>query len=94
MPGSVSSPAGVAAGPLSGSWNGICVYEFSCPNSHAAVPFMVVALVVALTLGEKPLAGRTTEPAQMRPEKRLFAFSILYLFALFGAVVADRWLLP
>jgi protoheme IX farnesyltransferase len=28
----------------------------------------------------------------MGPEKRLFAFSILYLFALFTALVADRWL--
>ena len=27
----------------------------------------------------------------MKPEKRLFAFSILYLFALFAALVADRW---
>ena len=29
----------------------------------------------------------------MRAEKRLFGFSILYLFALFGALVADRFLL-
>ena len=29
----------------------------------------------------------------MKPEKRLFAFSILYLFAIFGALVADRWLI-
>ena len=28
----------------------------------------------------------------MRPEKRLFAYSIAYLFVLFGAVVVDRWL--
>ncbi|TMM48955.1 heme o synthase [Qipengyuania marisflavi] len=28
----------------------------------------------------------------MKPEKRLFAFSILYLFALFGVLVADRLL--
>jgi len=28
----------------------------------------------------------------MRPEKQLFAWSILYLFALFGVLVADRWL--
>lgn len=28
----------------------------------------------------------------MKPEKRLFAFSISYLFILFGAVAADRWL--
>jgi protoheme IX farnesyltransferase len=30
----------------------------------------------------------------MQPEKRLFGFSIVYLFALFTALVADRWLLP
>jgi protoheme IX farnesyltransferase len=34
---------------------------------------------------------RETDPARMGPEKRLFKFSILYLFILFGAVVADRW---
>jgi protoheme IX farnesyltransferase len=28
----------------------------------------------------------------MVPEKRLFGYSVLYLFALFGALVADRWL--
>jgi protoheme IX farnesyltransferase len=38
------------------------------------------------------LANRATEPAQMRAEKRLFGFSVLYLFALFGALVADRFL--
>ena len=32
--------------------------------------------------------SRASEPAEMKPEKRLFAFSILYLFALFGALVA------
>lgn len=37
---------------------------------------------------------RETDPARMTPEKRLFKYSILYLFVLFGAVVADRWLLP
>lgn len=29
---------------------------------------------------------------RMQPEKTLFAYSILYLFLLFGALVADRWL--
>jgi protoheme IX farnesyltransferase len=27
----------------------------------------------------------------MKPERRLFKFSILYLFLMFGAVIADRW---
>ena len=37
-------------------------------------------------------ARRPAEGDAMRPEKRLFAFSIVYLFLLFGALVADRWL--
>jgi protoheme IX farnesyltransferase len=28
----------------------------------------------------------------MTAEKRLFGFSVLYLFALFAALVADRWM--
>lgn len=39
------------------------------------------------------LRRRETDPSRMQPEKRLFKYSILYLFLLFGAVVADRWLL-
>ena len=34
--------------------------------------------------------NRAEEPSGMKPERRLFAFSILYLFALFAALVADR----
>lgn len=34
---------------------------------------------------------RESDPARMGPERRLFAFSILYLFLLYGAVVVDRW---
>ncbi len=37
--------------------------------------------------------NQATDPALMKPEKRLFAFSILYLFILFGALVADRLLI-
>ncbi len=36
---------------------------------------------------------RESDPARMQPERRLFKYSILYLFLLFGAVVVDRWLL-
>src|SRR3569623_303168 len=35
---------------------------------------------------------KTRESDTMRPEKRLFAYTIAYLFILFGAVVVDRWL--
>jgi heme o synthase len=44
-----------------------------------------------LVLSLRVLANRATDPAAMGPEKRLFAFSILYLFAIFGALVVDAW---
>jgi len=47
--------------------------------------FLVLAFAV--------LVNKATEPKSMRPEKRLFAFSILYLFGLFAALVADRWMI-
>jgi len=37
--------------------------------------------------------SKTSEPKDMTAEKRLFKFSILYLFALFAALVADRMVL-
>jgi protoheme IX farnesyltransferase len=54
----------------------------------ASVALNAVFLVLAALV----LANRATEPAGMAPEKRLFAYSIIYLFALFGALVADRWI--
>ena len=48
------------------------------------------AVFAAMTLAV--LHNRATEPAGMGPEKRLFGFSVLYLFALFAALVADRWI--
>jgi protoheme IX farnesyltransferase len=30
----------------------------------------------------------------MGPEKKLFGFSVLYLFALFAVLVADRFIAP
>jgi protoheme IX farnesyltransferase len=48
--------------------------------------------LVFVALSVPVLANRATEPAAMGPEKRLFGFSILYLFALFAALVADRML--
>lgn len=54
----------------------------------SALSIMFGALALQVGLRDQ------SDPAEMQAEKRLFAFSILYLFALFGAVVADRWLLP
>jgi protoheme IX farnesyltransferase len=55
----------------------------------------VVAVITSALFGlfAFQVATRTTRTEDaMRPEKRLFAYSILYLFILFGALVADRWL--
>ena len=54
-----------------------------------AIALNAIFLVLALAV----LANRATEPAKMKPEKRLFGFSILYLFILFAALVADRWII-
>jgi protoheme IX farnesyltransferase len=43
-------------------------------------------------LAGRVLANRSDDPAAMQPEKALFRYSILYLFSLFAALVADRWL--
>ena len=47
--------------------------------------FLVLALPVA--------ARRAEEGDRMKPEKRLFGYSVLYLFVLFAALVADSLLL-
>jgi len=47
--------------------------------------FLLLSLPVA--------ARRQVEGDRMKPEKRLFSFSVLYLFALFTALVADRMVL-
>jgi len=49
--------------------------------------------LVFLLLSFRVLANQATDPGAMKPEKQLFAFSILYLFAIFGALVADKVLL-
>jgi protoheme IX farnesyltransferase len=81
------------------------VFLYSLPMAAAAVAPWPLGLagplygVIAagLSAGFVALAGlvlanRATEPAQMRPEKRLFGYSVLYLFALFAALVVDRWI--
>jgi heme o synthase len=77
---------------------------YSLPMAAAAVAPWALGLTgaiygltaIALSLAFLMLALRVmrnpaTQPSGMQPEKRLFGFSIFYLFALFAAVVADRW---
>jgi len=59
------------------------VYGFS------STIFSAIFLLLALNV----FANKATEPKSMGPEKKLFGFSILYLFGLFAALVVDRWLI-
>lgn len=52
----------------------------------------IVLSLVFIALTVPVLTNKATEPKAMGPEKRLFAYSVIYLFALFTALVADRWL--
>ena len=45
-----------------------------------------IFLLLAIRVG----FSRETDQARMKPERRLFAFSILYLFMVFGLVVVDK----
>ncbi|MEG3181866.1 heme o synthase [Sphingomonas sp. LT1P40] len=49
----------------------------------------MTAIFVALVF--RVATRMATDGDKMKPEKRLFAYSIAYLFILFGAVAADRW---
>jgi hypothetical protein len=49
-----------------------------------------VFLLLSLRVG---LRTRAPEGDRMKPEKQLFGYSVIYLFALFAALVADHWLL-
>jgi protoheme IX farnesyltransferase len=64
---------------------GLTNWIYGAASAVLGLVFIAFAFAVSL--------NKATEPKQMGPEKRLFAFSILYLFALFTALVADRWLL-
>ena len=59
------------------------IYGLTAAGLGAA--FLVQALAVARNTAETP--------AGMAPEKRMFRFSLLYLFLLFAALVADHWVL-
>jgi len=58
---------------------------------YGVATLVLSGLFVALCL---PVAlRRSVEGDRMKPEKRLFGYSVLYLFALFTALVADRLIL-
>ncbi|MES2044709.1 MAG: heme o synthase [Pseudomonadota bacterium] len=67
------------------------------PLGYAGALYGVVATVLTLlfALMAAQVAFRTATPDgdAMLPEKRLFKYSVLYLFILFGVLVVDRWVL-
>jgi heme o synthase len=46
---------------------------------------------IFVVLAAAVFANKSEDVSGMKPERRLFAFSILYLFGLFAALVVDRW---
>ncbi len=81
------------------------IFLYSLPMAAAAVaPWllgltgMVYGLVASglslafVLLAGVVLANRAVDPKHMGPEKRLFGYSVVYLFALFAVLVADRWI--
>ena len=74
----------MAAAAIAPWWLGLAGRVYGATAAATSAVFLLLALRVALS--------RETDPAAMRPERRLFAWSILYLFILFGALVVDHQL--
>ena len=69
----------------------VAVAPWAIGGTGAVYGLMALALSLAFVGFAVPVGLRRAAPDDaMRPEKRLFGFSILYLFALFAALVADR----
>ena len=67
----------------------IAPWALSLTGAFYGVLALVLSIVFAI------LAARVgfrveSDPARMKPEKQLFAYSILYLFVIFAALVVDR----
>ena len=60
-------------------------------SSDLGVAAVVLNALFALFAAQVALRS-TVEGDRMLPEKRLFKYSIFYLFLMFAALVADRWL--
>ena len=72
----------------------VSLLPWAIGGTGAIYGLSALALSLAFLGLAMPVALRTSQPDDsMKPEKRLFAYSILYLFALFGALVADRLVL-
>ena len=70
----------------------LAIAPWAIGATSAFYGIVAIALSIAFLVFAWPVAQRRrlAEGDTMRPEKRLFAFSILYLFALFAALALDR----
>ncbi len=67
------------------------IAPFAIGATGAGYGATAITLSLAFTfLSFRVGVSKTEDPSAMRAEKDLFKFSIFYLFALFGALVADR----
>ncbi len=66
-------------------WLGYTGYVYGVAALLLTLAFVAFSLPVGLR--------QSSESDRMKPERHLFAFSIIYLFALFAALVADRWVI-
>lgn len=72
----------------------VAVLPWSMGSTGAIYGVVAVATSLVFLLFSAQVAFRTSvEGDGMKPEKRLFAFSILYLFGVFGALALDRLVL-
>ena len=82
------------------------VFIYSLPMAASAVAPWALGLVgyvygvatvlltgLFLILAARVALSNEAEPEKMKAEKQMFAFSVLYLFAVFGALIADRMIL-
>ena len=69
----------------------VAVAPWAIGGTGVVYGIAALALSLAFLALSVPVGLRASVPGDgMRPEKRLFAFSIVYLFVLFGALVLDR----
>ena len=70
------------------------IAPFALGLTGAVYGIVAIALSIAFAfLSFRVGLSKTEDPSAMKAEKHLFSFSIFYLFALFGALVADRIIL-
>ena len=82
------------------------VFLYSLPMAAAAIApwalgettalYGFVAVIMSMLfvgLALRVFANKSEDPKMMKPERQLFAYSILYLFVLFGILAFDRMML-